>query len=68
MPDSLITIGSAAFAYTQLSTVQIPESVTTIGDAAFSDAQLAGIVEISSSRVNTIGASIFDNNNNLKEI
>ena len=57
IPDSVTTIGKAAFSYCGLTSIVIPDSVTTIGKAAFSYCGLTSIVIPDS--VTTIGEYAF---------
>ena len=67
IPDSVTTIGYAAFCYcTSLESVTIPDSVNTIGEWAFRFCDSLTSVTIPDS-VNTIGESAFASCVNLKE-
>jgi hypothetical protein len=58
IPNSITSIGDAAFAGTQLTSVTIPDSVTSIGDQAFAGTQLTSVTIPNS--VTFIGDRAFD--------
>ena len=59
IPNSVTTIGNAAFQYCSLSSIDIPNSVTSIGNMAFEGCGLTSI-EIPNS-VTSIGYHAFEN-------
>lgn len=61
LPQTLTSIGSNAFKYTNLSYIDIPDSVTSIGNYAFYDAGLKNGVKLSNSLA-TINQYAFANN------
>lgn len=61
LPETLTTIGSNAFRYTNLTYVNIPDSVTSIGDYAFYGAGLKNGVKLSNN-LKTINQYAFANN------
>lgn len=61
LPQTLISIGSNAFKYTNLSYIDLPDSVTSIGDYAFYDAGLKNGVKLSNSLA-AINQYAFANN------
>ena len=58
IPESVTSIGKAAFSYNKLSNVTIPDNVTSIGDFAFSECQDLASVSIGKG-VTTIGNEAF---------
>jgi len=60
IPDSVIRIGSLAFANNRLTGVIIPDSVTRIGDKAFANNQITGITLPDS--ITELGSQVFANN------
>jgi len=60
IPNSVISIGEAAFIYNKLSSITIPNSVISIGKWAFSDNQLSSITIPNS--VISIGKWAFESN------
>lgn len=66
LPDSITSIGFAAFHETRIVNISIPDSVTTIGDDAFASCSHLSTVKISSN-MNDIGR-LFPYCSNLHEI
>ena len=66
IPASVTSIGSSAFASSDLTSVTIPESVTTIGKKAFSGCTSLTSITIPES-VTTIGEEAFSNCDGLTE-
>lgn len=60
IPDSIVSIGEAAFAGNQLTIVSIPNNVTSIGKDAFMDNQLTSLKI--GSNVSSIGRYAFGSN------
>ena len=68
IPDSVTSIGIAAFEYNSfLTSVIIPDSVTSIGDDAFNGNTALTSVTIGNS-VTSIGISAFENNSSLTSV
>jgi hypothetical protein len=66
MPDSIISIGNSAFAYTPLSEITIPELVTSIGTGTFTGCTTLTSVIFEGSNVEIGNTGTFPNN--LKDI
>lgn len=58
LPESVTSIGKAAFSYNKLSNVTIPDNVTSIGDYAFSECQELASVAMGKG-LTTIGNEAF---------
>ena len=67
IPDSVTTIGEAAFSYCSLTSVTIPDSVTTIGERAFFRCTSLTSVTIGSG-VTTIGEYAFESCSSLTSV
>ena len=68
IPESVKTIGEAAFTLSALTSIVIPESVETIGEAAFSQSSALTTVTFEGETAPDIGAGIFFYCNNLTSI
>ncbi|MBE5763888.1 MAG: leucine-rich repeat domain-containing protein [Clostridiales bacterium] len=66
LPDTVVTIGVAAFAHSEFTSIEIPNSVTTIGGDAFLDSSLTSI-DIPNS-VTRIGSTPFYGCQNLTSV
>ncbi len=66
IPNSVTSIGDAAFSGCSLTSVYIPNSVTSIGDAAFSGCSLTSVTIGNS--VTAIGSSAFEGCSGLTSI
>ena len=65
--DHVTEIGTSAFSWANIKTLDIPNSVTTIGNNAFQDCSNLVTVDIHNS-VTTIGNNAFQNCSNLVDI
>ena len=62
LPNNLVTIGEGAFAYSELTSIEIPASVVAIGDQAFYRCpSLQSITFEKGSKLKTIGKGAFVN-------
>lgn len=60
IPSNVVSIGTHAFYYNQLTSVTIPNSVISIGEAAFSSNQLTSVTMPNS--ITSIGEGVFHQN------
>lgn len=67
LPDGITSIGSYAFEDFNISSISIPSTVTSIGETAFSCSKLTAI-DLSLTKVTSIGASAFNNCGNLNSV
>lgn len=71
LPDSIVELGTRAFSYTGLVTVNLPANLQTIGDIAFfqfnsADSKLTTITDLQTlQHLTQIGESAFTNNDKL---
>ena len=63
--DDVISIGSHAFRYCDLTSITIPESVVEIGDGAFYECKSLSIINVKATAVPTIGIDAFAKCNNI---
>jgi len=68
IPDSVTTIGSSAFQFTNLISITIPAGVTTIGNNAFRDSNLESIIFAPNSQLTSIGQYAFNSATRLVSI
>ncbi|ONI46883.1 hypothetical protein AN642_00425, partial [Epulopiscium sp. SCG-B10WGA-EpuloA2] len=66
LPDSITSIGTAAFFGTGIEAIKVPDSVTSIGDGAFHSCIY--LVEVVLPASITIGVDVFSNNYSLSVI
>ena len=67
LPDGITSIGSYAFEDFNISSISIPSTVTSIGETAFFCSKLTAI-DLSLTKVTSIGASAFNNCNSLNSV